>query len=106
VERANTKAGLLGYLSVAAHLLFWVSLYYWEAAAGEAGSPLPDNWQELLVQTQVAATAAVVCLAASVGCGLEVLSRRVRPPVSSVVSLVLFFPCLYFWWTTLMSKDF
>jgi hypothetical protein len=100
------KTNSLGYASLASHILFWLCLGWWEAVAGEAGSPLPDNGYGLLIQSRIAAFMAMLSLLISVACGAVVLDKECRAPVSSVISLLLLVPVIALWWSTITTNVF
>jgi hypothetical protein len=100
------KANYLGYLSFTSHILFWFFVGWCEVATGEAGSPLPDNWESLLLQSKISSSVAVLCLVISVGCGVSMVAGKRTPPVSSVTSLLLLGPASYFCWSMVTTNVF
>ena len=110
-ETLDAHSGLLksncpGYASLISHILFWFFVGWCEVATGEAGSPLPDNWESLLLQSKISSFDAVLCLVISVGCGVSMVARKRMPPVSSVTSLLLLGPALYFCWSIVTTHVF
>lgn len=81
-------------------------MIWWEVITGEAGSPLPDNRESLLIQSRISACAAVLCLLTSIACGIGMMARERRPPVSSVISLPLLVPVFFLWWSTITTNAF
>jgi hypothetical protein len=105
-RETRLKPNYLEYVSLIFHILFWFCAGWWEVAAGEAGSPLPDNWESLLLQSKVSSSIAVICLVISIGCGVSMVATKRWPPVSSVISLLLLGPTLLFCWSMLTTKVF
>jgi len=110
-EAADAHSGLLnarnlGHVSLISHILFWFFVGWCEVATGEAGSPLPDNWDSLLLQARISSSVAVLCLIISFGCGVSVVAGKRMPPVSSVLSLLLLGPASFFCWSMVTSNVF
>ena len=96
----------IGRVSLMAHILFWFFVGWCEVATGEAGSPLPDNWESMLLQARISSSVAVLCLVISFGCGIVMVAGKRMPPVSSVASLLLLGPASLFCWSMLTSNVF
>lgn len=84
-------------LSSAFQLLFWVSGFAWLRIAGEAGSPIPDNWRVLLLWSHIAEASALFGLVASVACAVVLWVRESRFSIAGVSSLVLLILIGAFW---------
>jgi hypothetical protein len=95
-----------GCVSLMAHILFWFFVGWCEVVTGEAGSPLPDNWESLLLQSRISSSVAVLCLVISCGCGVVMVAGKRMPPVSSVASLLLLGPALLVCWSMVTSNVF
>jgi hypothetical protein len=87
--KRHTKYSLI---SLFFHISFWASAFVWLVFAGEAGSPLPDNWQELLFYCHVAEAIALASLIISVVAGLMVYRTGGGVPYVRIVSLLILIP--------------
>lgn len=85
-------------LSIAFQLLFWASGFAWLRIAGEAGSPLPDNWKVLLLWSHVAEASALLGLVASVTCAVVLWVCESKLSIAGISSLVLLLLMGAFWW--------
>lgn len=89
-ETKEPRTGSLwSRLSALFLLLFLVSAVSWVFIAGEAGSPLPDNWKQLLFWSHVSEVSALAALVASVISAAVSFRREQKVSVSGIVSLVL-----------------
>lgn len=100
------KGKLWARLSLTFHIAFWVAALVWLDIAGEAGSPLPDNWRQLLFWVHVAEAAALFTLSASVVCAVISRRRESKVPIAGVASLLLLVLTAYFWVSLLSNNNF
>jgi|SRR5579884_1234581 hypothetical protein len=100
------KKTIWNRLSLAFHIGFWVTALVWLRIAGEAGSPLPDNWRRLLFWAHMTEWGALFALSASIVCAVISRRQESRIPVSGILSLALLIISAYFWITLLRSTDF
>jgi hypothetical protein len=100
------KGKLWARLSLMFHIAFWVAALVWLDIAGEAGSPLPDNWQQLLFWAHIAEAAALFTLSASAACAFISRRRESKVPIAGVVSLLLLVLTAYFWASLLNNNNF
>jgi hypothetical protein len=102
VEReCECPAQLWSGLSSAFQLLFWVSGFAWLCVAGEAGSPLPDNWRMVLLWSHVTEVSALLGLVASVTCAVVLWVRESKLSIAGISSVVLLILTGDFWWKLL-----
>ena len=93
-------------LSLAFHMAFWGTALVWLGVAGEAGSPLPDNWQKLLFWSHMAEWTALLTLTASIICAVISRWRESRIPISGIVSFVVLVITAHHWISLLSDSNF
>lgn len=99
VKRGDERSGQLwSTLCIGFQLLFWGSGLVWLRIAGEAGSPLPNNWKVLLFWSQVMEISAVLGLVASVASAVVLWVRESRLSLTGISSLSMLILICYFWW--------
>lgn len=97
VGKIMRKGKLWARLSLMFHIGFWLSAFLLFLVTGEAGSPLPENWRELLFWCHVLQWAILSTLCASAICAVFSLRREGKIPISGAASLVLLIFIAYFW---------
>ncbi len=93
-------------ISFASQVLFWVLCVCFFFVTGDTGSPLPDNWQALLVWSKLIDSAGLLCIFCSVSCGIAILRRNQSLPASSIASKILLVPAVLSWWSWLGERSF
>jgi hypothetical protein len=91
VDAATPRAGRKYWqrLGLAFHVAFWFTAACWLLIAGHSGSPLPDNWRELLFWSRTAQFSGVIALVGSIVCGVLALRREATVSVAAIISLAL-----------------
>ena len=93
-------------LSLMFHIAFWVATFVWLGVAGQAGSPLPDDWRKLLLWSHVAEWMALLTLSLSTICAVISRWRESRIPISGIVSLTLLTLTAHHWISLLRNSNF
>ena len=93
-------------LSAISHVAFWASALIWLLIAGEAGSPLPDNWRWLLFCSHVVEGFALAALSVSVIFAILAVWRESKIPIAGVLSLILLLLTVRFWFAALNDNSF